>query len=95
MAIGLFAEPNVRWAAGVLAWADGVRRPDLRVDGGPTLEARRNGVVGLGILASLFNVRQGVSFATAFTIVSSLSEFRGVIRDCCAEVPQYVDLVQV
>jgi hypothetical protein len=81
------AEPNIFCAPGVLAWPDGVRRPDLRVDGGPALEARRNGVVGLGILASWFKVRQGVSFAAALAIVSSPSEFRGVIRDCRAEAP--------
>lgn len=52
MAIGRLAEPTILCAPGVLVWPDGVRRVDLRVDGGPALDARRSGVVGLGMLAS-------------------------------------------
>jgi hypothetical protein len=44
------------------------------------LEARRKGVVGLGIFASWRKVPYGVSFAAAAISASSESEFRGVIR---------------
>ena len=43
--------PNLCAALGVLIWPAGVRRRDL-LEGGPALEARRNGVVGLGRFAS-------------------------------------------
>jgi hypothetical protein len=52
MAIGRLAEPKILCAPGVLVWPDGVRRADLRVEAGPALEARRKGVVGLGMFAS-------------------------------------------
>lgn len=62
--------------------APGVRRAVLWVDGGPALEARRIGVVGLGmILDSCRSVVYGVSFGFAAS-ASSVSEFRGVIRGC-------------
>lgn len=52
------------------------------MDGGPALEARRIGVIGLGmILDNCRNVVYGVSFAFAAS-ASSVSEFRGVIRGC-------------
>lgn len=44
------------------------------------LEARRKGVVGLGIFASWRKVSYGVSFAAAAISASSESELRGVIR---------------
>lgn len=62
--------------------APGVRRAVLWVDGGPALEARRIGVVGLGIiLDNCRSVVYGVSFGFAAS-ASSVSEFRGVIRGC-------------
>lgn len=62
--------------------APGVRRAVLWVDGGPALEARRIGVVGLGmIFDSCRNVVYGVSFSFSAS-ASSVSEFRGVIRGC-------------
>jgi hypothetical protein len=68
----------------------GVRLVDIRVEGGPALEARRNGVAGLGFIFSNRPNRctslKGVSLATvasSFTI-----EFRGVIRGLVGPVPE-------